>query len=119
MRHVSGRGGVIGAAAARVGGGNGGARSGFRRKKTAGRLTGQARLSVRGRWRGRLGWKGGGREVGHAWAGREGRRPSEEERERAGGRSHRPGKKMKEAGPKLLLGLKSKEVKENQFLIDF
>jgi hypothetical protein len=28
-------------------------------------------------------------------------------------------KKSKEAGPKSLLGLKSKEVKENQFLIDF
>jgi hypothetical protein len=75
---VSGR-GVVGAAAARVGGG-GGSRSCFRRKKTAGRLTGQARLSVRGRQRGRLGqkgegerWatarpKGEGREVGRGWA---------------------------------------------------
>jgi hypothetical protein len=66
--------------AARVGGGGGGAQSGFRRKKTAGRLTGWARLSVRGRRQGRLGrkgegvrWaatglKGGGREVGRGWA---------------------------------------------------
>jgi hypothetical protein len=43
--------------AARAGGGSGD-RSGFRRKKTAGRLTGRARLSVRGRWWGRLGQKG-------------------------------------------------------------
>jgi hypothetical protein len=50
---------------------------------------------------------------------REGRRPCEEEGEWAGDRSHRPGGKRKEAGPKLLLKLKSKEVKENQFLIDF
>jgi hypothetical protein len=34
---ISGRGGVVGAAAAHMGGGG---RSGFRRKKTAGRLTG-------------------------------------------------------------------------------
>jgi hypothetical protein len=65
---VFGRGGVIGAVAASVGGGGGGARSGFRRKKTAGRLTGRARLSVRRRQWGRLVWKGGGREVGHDWA---------------------------------------------------
>jgi hypothetical protein len=43
----------------------------------------------------------------------------EEEGEWASGRSHGPGGKRKEAGPKSLLGLKSKEVKENQFLIDF
>jgi hypothetical protein len=64
-------------ATAHAGGVGGGARSGFRRKKTAGRLTVWAHLSVRGRWRGRLSWKGegerwamarpegGGREVGH------------------------------------------------------
>jgi hypothetical protein len=50
---------------------------------------------------------------------REGRRPRKEEGERAGGRSHGPGGKRKEAGLKSLLGLKSKEVKENQFSIDF
>jgi hypothetical protein len=50
---------------------------------------------------------------------REGRRPSEEKGERAGGRSHWSGRKRKEVGPKSLLGLKSKEVKENQILIDF
>jgi hypothetical protein len=50
---------------------------------------------------------------------REGRRPNEEEGERAGGRLHGPGRKRKEAGPKSLLGLKSKELKESQFLIDF
>jgi hypothetical protein len=49
----------------------------------------------------------------------EGRRPTEEKVERAGCRSHGPGGKRKEAGPKSLLRLKSKEVKENQFLIDF
>jgi hypothetical protein len=60
--------------------GGGSGRSGFRRKKTAGRLTGRARLSVRGRRRGWLGQKeegerwaaarpeGGGREVGRGWA---------------------------------------------------
>jgi hypothetical protein len=42
---------------------------------------------------------------------REGRRPSEEEGEWAGGRSNGSGGKRKEAGPKSLLGLKSKEVK--------
>jgi hypothetical protein len=45
-------GGVIGAAAAHAGGG-GGDRLGFRRKKTARRLTGRARLSVRKRQWGR------------------------------------------------------------------
>jgi hypothetical protein len=49
------------------------------------------------------------------WAGWEGRRPSEEKGERDVGRSHRPGRKRKEAGPKSLLGLKSKEVNENHF----
>jgi hypothetical protein len=52
---------------------------------------------------------------GCSWAGREGRRPSEEKGEWAGCRSHGPGGKRKEAGPKSLLGLKSKEVEENQF----
>jgi hypothetical protein len=63
--------GVIGAAAARVGGGGSGAQSGFQRKMTAGRLTGRARLSVRRRRRGRLGQKGG-RERGGPRLGREG-----------------------------------------------
>jgi hypothetical protein len=40
--------------------------SGGRRRP--GRLTGRALMSVRGRRRGRLGQKGGGREVGHGWA---------------------------------------------------
>jgi hypothetical protein len=53
------------------------------------------------------------------WAGWEGRRPSEEKGEGAGGRSHGPDGKRKEAMPKSLLRLKSKEVKENQILIDF
>jgi hypothetical protein len=47
------------------------------------------------------------------------RRPKRGVGEFAGGRSHEPGGKRKEAGPKSLLGLKSKEVKENHFLIDF
>jgi hypothetical protein len=37
----------------------------------------------------------------------------------ARGRSHGPSGKSKEAGSKSLLRLKSKEVKENQILIDF
>jgi hypothetical protein len=49
----------------------------------------------------------------------EGDNPREEEGEWAGGRSHGSGGKRMEAGPKSLLGLKSKEVKENQFLIDY
>jgi hypothetical protein len=53
------------------------------------------------------------------WARWEGRRPSEEKGEWAGGRLHGSGGKRKEAGPKSLLGLKFKEVNENQFLIDF
>jgi hypothetical protein len=56
MQHYSERGGVIGA------------RSGFRRKKTPGWLIGWARQSVKRRWRGRLGQKGGEREAGHSWA---------------------------------------------------
>jgi hypothetical protein len=51
------RGGVVGAAVAHTGGGGSG-RSGFRRKKRAGRLTGRAHLLVKGRRRGRIGWKG-------------------------------------------------------------
>jgi hypothetical protein len=65
---VSRREGVIGASTAHVGSGGGGARLGFRRKKMAGRLTGWARLSVKGRRRGRLGQKGGGRDVDRGWA---------------------------------------------------
>jgi hypothetical protein len=60
---ISRRGGVIREVAAHAGGGGGG-QSGFRRKKTAGRLTGRACLSVRGRRRGRLGQKG----EGERWA---------------------------------------------------
>jgi hypothetical protein len=57
---------------------------------------------------------------GDRWLGLgEGGGPREEEGEWAGGRSHGPGGKRKEARPKSLLGLKSKGVKENQFLIDF
>jgi hypothetical protein len=43
----------------------------------------------------------------------EGGSPREEEGEWAGGRSHGPGGKRKEAGPKSLLRLRSKGVKEN------
>jgi hypothetical protein len=70
---VSGRGGVVRAVGACGGGGGSGARSGFRRKKTA-------ELSYRvgppiseGEATGRLGRKGR-EEVGHGWAGKEGRR---------------------------------------------
>jgi hypothetical protein len=57
----------------------------------------------------------GGRRLGLG----EGGGPREEEEEWASGRSHGPGGKRKEVGPKSLLRLKSKEVKENQFLFDF
>jgi hypothetical protein len=57
----------------------------------------------------------GGRRLGLG----EGGGPREEEGEWAGGRSYGPGGKRKEAGPKSLVGLISKEVKENQLLIDF
>jgi hypothetical protein len=69
----------------------------LRKKKLGG-----AHTVVRGEGGGRLGLgEGGG--------------PREEEGEWAGGRSHGPGEKRKEAGPKSLLGLRSKGVKENQF----
>jgi hypothetical protein len=89
---ISGRGGVVGAVGARGGGGGCGARSGFRRKKTVG-LTERVGPPVsEGEATGRAGPErmgGGGSRLG--WQGRE------------------------EAGPKSLLGLKSKRVKENQF----
>jgi hypothetical protein len=93
---VSGRGGVIGAAATRAGGSGGGARSGFRRKKKVGPADragppvseGEARPEGKGgRWA-----AAGPKRKGGRWAA---------------------------ARPKSLLRLKSKEVKENQFLIDF
>jgi hypothetical protein len=69
---ISGRGGVGGAVGAR--GGGGGARSGFRRKKTAG-LADRVGSPVSEREvMGRLRQKGR-EEVGHGWAGKEGRRP--------------------------------------------
>jgi hypothetical protein len=56
------------------GGGGGGARSGFRRKKTSG-LTDRVGPPVsEGEATGKLGRKGR-EEVGHDWAGKEGRRP--------------------------------------------
>jgi hypothetical protein len=85
---VSGRGGVIGAAATNAGGGGGSARSGFQRKKKVGPTDRVGPPVSEGEAAGQAGPEGkGGR-----WAA---------------------------AGPKSLLGLKSKEVKENQFLIDF
>jgi hypothetical protein len=84
--------GEEGSSGARGGDGGGGARSGFRRKKTAGltdrvgprvsegEATGQAGPERKGGGGPRLGWKG-----------------------------------REEAGLKSLLGLKSKRVKENQF----
>jgi hypothetical protein len=71
---VSERGGVVGAAEARGEGGGGGARSGFRRKKTVG-LTDKVGPPVsEGEATGRLGWKGR-EEVGRGWARKKGRRP--------------------------------------------
>jgi hypothetical protein len=85
---ISGRGGVVGAVAARVGDGGGGARSGFRRKKKVGPADRAGPPVSEGEAAGQAGSKGkGGR-----WA---------------------------VAGPESLLRLKSKEVKENQFLINF
>jgi hypothetical protein len=87
---VSGRGGVVEATGAC--GGGGGARSGFQRKKTTG-LTDRVGPPVsEGEATGQAGPErkgGGGPWLG--WKGKE------------------------EAGPKSLLGLKSKRVKENQF----
>jgi hypothetical protein len=95
---VSERGGVIGTAVARAGGGGG--RSGFRRKKKVGPADWVGPPVSEGEAAGQAGPEGkGGR---WAVAGPE----------RKGGR-------WAAAGPKSLLGLKSKEVKENQFLIDF
>jgi hypothetical protein len=72
---VSGR-GVIEAVGARGGGGGDGARSDFRRKKTAG-LTDRVGPPVsEGEAMGRLGRKGW-EEVGRGWAGKEGRRPGQ------------------------------------------
>jgi hypothetical protein len=83
---ISGRGGVVGVAAARMGSGSGGARSGIRRKKTA-ELTGRVGPPIsEGEAMGRLGQKGR-EEVGHVWAGKEGRRP---------GRNHCSGLNPKE-----------------------
>jgi hypothetical protein len=71
---VSGRGGVVRATGARGGGGGSCARSGVRRKKTAG-LTDRVVPPVsEGEAKGRLGRKGR-EEVGRGWAGKEGRRP--------------------------------------------
>jgi hypothetical protein len=61
---VSGRGGVIGAVGVRGGGGSGGARSGFRRKKTAGLTDWVGPRVSEGEATGRLGLKGR-EEVGH------------------------------------------------------
>jgi hypothetical protein len=55
----------------------------------------------------------GGAQAGWADRGRE--EAQRGTRGAVGGRSHGPGGKRKEAGPKSLLGLKSKDVKENQF----
>jgi hypothetical protein len=66
--------GLSGAVGARGGGGGGGARSGFRRKKTAGLTDRVGPLVSEGEATGRLGRKGR-EEVGHGWAGKEGRRP--------------------------------------------
>jgi hypothetical protein len=89
---ISRRGGVVEAAGARGGGGGGGARSGFQRKKTAGLTDRVGSLVSEGEATGQAGPErkgGGGPQLG--WKGKE------------------------EAGPKSLLGLKSKRVKENQF----
>jgi hypothetical protein len=89
---VSGRGGVIGVAGVHGGGGGGGAQLGFRRKKTAGLTDRVGQLVSEGEVTGQAGPErkgGGGPRLG--WKGRE------------------------EARPKLLLVLKSKRVKENQF----
>jgi hypothetical protein len=71
---VFGRGEVVGVAGARGGGGGSDARSGFRRKKTAGLADRVVPPVSEGEAMGRLGQKGR-EEVGHGWAGKEGRRP--------------------------------------------
>jgi hypothetical protein len=115
---VSGRGGDVGVVRVRARGAAGGCAVSCPRKTKLG----GAHVAVRGEGGGGLGRPEAkcpvGREAGGwAWekeAAQEGRRGSGP----VVGRTSRA-EKRKEAGPKSLLGLKSKKVKENQFLIDF
>jgi hypothetical protein len=93
---ISRRGGVIKEAGVRGGGGGGGARLGFQRKKTA-RPTNRVGPPV-----------SEGEATGQTGPEREG-----------GGGPCLGWKRREEAGPKPLLGLKSKRVKEKSILIDF
>jgi hypothetical protein len=107
---IFGIGGDAGAVRMRASGGAGGCAISFsRRKKLDGAhttMSGEGGGSWAGR-RPRPGAKGG------RWLGLGRRRqPKRVGGEWADGRSHGPGGKRKEAGPKLLLGLKSNEVKE-------
>jgi hypothetical protein len=93
---VSGRGGVVGAVAAHVEGGGGGAWSGFWRKKKVGPANRAVAPVSEGVAAGQAGPEG----KGGKWA-------------TTG--SERKGRRWAVAGLKSLLGLKSKKVKENQF----
>jgi hypothetical protein len=91
-------------------GGAGGCAVGFSRRKKLGRAHTTVRGEGGGGWAGRRPRPGG---EGGQWLGLgRRRRPKRGGGEWAGGRSHGPGGKRKEAGLKSLLGLKSKEVKE-------
>jgi hypothetical protein len=107
---ISGRGGDAGAVRARASSGTGGCAIDFLRRKKLGTAHAAVRGEGGGGWAGRKPRPGG---EGGWWTGLgEGGSPREEEGKWAGGRSHGPGRKRKEAGPKSLLGPKSKEVKE-------
>jgi hypothetical protein len=95
---------------ARASGGAGGCAVSCPRKKKLGGAHATVRGEGGGGWAGRKPRPGG---EGGRWLGLgEGGGPREEEGEWAGGRSHGSGGKREEAGQKLLLGPKSKEVKE-------
>jgi hypothetical protein len=95
---------------ARANGGAGGCTVGFSRRKKLGGAHTAVRGEGGGGWAGRRPRPGG---EGGRWLGLgRRRRPKRGGGEWASGRSHGSGGKRKEAGPKSLLGLKSKEVKE-------
>jgi hypothetical protein len=113
---ISGRGGVIRVAAACVGGGSGGARSGFRRKKKVGPADSVGPPVSEGEAVGQAGPEGKGGRWAAAGPKRKGGRWAAADPEMKGGwwavaGPERKGGRWAAFGPKSLLGLKSKEVK--------
>jgi hypothetical protein len=88
----------------------GGCAGGFPKRKKLGGAHAVVRGEGGGGWADQKPRPGG--EGGRWWGLGEEGGPREEEGEWAGGRSHGPGGKRTEAGPKSLLGPKYKEVKE-------